>query len=83
MTGGPVSLTRSKTSEITVFYATMMTTIPVYRLGIPREFQITPIIQEFKRQQQNQNTVIFCGQEQWLFNLPKPSLKVGPEYIFS
>lgn len=82
MAKGPVSPTRSKTSEITMFHVTMMTTIPVHRLGTPRESQITPIIQEFKRQLQNQNTVIFCGQEQWLFNLHKPSLKVVPEYIF-
>lgn len=48
MAKAPVSPTRSKTSEITMFHVTMMTTIPVHRLGTPRESQITPIIQEFK-----------------------------------
>ena len=59
MAGGPTSPTGGKTSEITVFHVTMMITIHVLRLGTPRESQITPIIQEFKRQLQNKNTIIF------------------------
>lgn len=82
MTEGPMSPAGNKTREITAFRVPTMTTIHAHRLWTPRESQITPIIQKFKRQLQNQNAVFLCGQGQWLFNLCEPSLKESSEYIF-
>ena len=72
----------NKTSEITAFRVPVMTTIRAHRVWMPRESQITPIIQKFKRQLQNQSAVFLCGQGQWLFNLREPSLKESSEYVF-
>lgn len=82
MTEGPMLPAGNKTSEITAFCVPTMTTIHAHRLWTPRESQITPIIQKFKRQLQNQSAVFLCGQGQWLFNLCEPSLKESSEYVF-